>query len=195
MRTARYHVEMQANNGSWSEDNLELPIHADSIADAKAAVRELRSMDLAWSDETYRIVYYPAPLATPFLREVVALLLPGDHDREPAASTLSRLLKEAGMEGASLESTTVLELALRLQAVRDGVQVRCPRCAAGYSWAAFAYLEPTGFWTALGAEGEAISALTHTGPVFEGRLCKTCQAEFRVPRAKRPSKPFYKNLF
>jgi hypothetical protein len=195
MKSARYHVEMQRNDREWSEDALPAPIHADSVAEARDRVRDLRLAEFAYSDETFRIVYYPAFVSTPHLREVVAILLPGDHGREPAASTLQRLMQEAGMEGAALDSTTVQELALRLQGARDGVQVRCPHCAQGYSWVGFAYLEPTGFWTEDGTRGRH-PELNHAGPVFEGRFCKACNSEFRVPAGPRAgSKPLYKNEF
>lgn len=131
-------------------------------------------------------------------RELLAKMKQGRIGR-----LLLDLMKKAGIAEEQFETTTVVQLGLRLDS-GPGCQVggivqgkdlevyaRCGGCQACYTLQAWFYLNPTGYWERDGQR-------TREGhqPTFEGRTCRKCGKEIRVPApaGARASVPLYQQF-
>lgn len=92
---------------------------------------------------------------------------------------LLELMRQAGIDEELFETTLVVQLALRLDGklhAKEGLPefTRCA-CAESYHFLEWINLKPTGYWMRNGERPEG------QVPDFEGRICKHCGAEIRIP--------------
>lgn len=104
--------------------------------------------------------------------------------------TLLRMMRLAKIPEEDFDRTTLAELASRLDPARRlETHARCGSCGATYTLQAWWYLAPTGYWEPSGER-------TRLGqkPTYEGRVCRHCGKELRVPAAEnaRTSEPIWR---
>lgn len=98
-------------------------------------------------------------------------------NRPNVKELLLQLMAQAGIPADKFDSTTLAELAYRLEAAKLKTYARCGSCAACYSLQGWLYLAPTGYFLRDG------SRCRGQRPELEGRVCKACGHEMRVAAA------------